>query len=228
MLISVVVPVYNAEGTLEELIDRLSKVLEPAVELGELILINDGSRDRSWEVVKELASRHEWVRGMDLMRNYGQHNALLCGIRAAKYEVIVTLDDDLQNPPEEIPRLLAKLDEGFDVVYGSVAEPRYGLWRGIGTRLTKLALRIAIGSDIADKVSAFRVFSTHLRESFAAYAGPYVSIDVLLSWGTTRYADIPVAHAARAEGRSSYSFGRLATHALNVLTGFSTRPLRAA
>jgi len=224
--LSIVVPVYNSAATLSELHARITQALEGLQY--ELLFVNDGSADASWVGIEELAAADSRGRGLNLARNYGQHNALLAGIRAAKNDTVVTLDDDLQNPPEEIPRLLAKLDEGFDVVYGSVAEPRYGLWRGIGTRLTKLALRIAIGSDIADKVSAFRVFRTHLRESFAAYAGPYVSIDVLLSWGTTRYADIPVAHAARAEGRSSYSFGRLATHALNVLTGFSTRPLRAA
>src|SRR6266487_2584494 len=149
MLISVVVPVYNAEGTLEELIDRLSKVLEPAVELGELILINDGSRDRSWEVVKELASRHEWVRGMDLMRNYGQHNALLCGIRAARYELIVTLDDDLQNPPEEIPKLLDALVDGVDVVYGAPPHGVHGLWRNLASQMAKIVLQGALGAETA-------------------------------------------------------------------------------
>ncbi len=101
-----VVPVYNSEASLALLIERLEPVLTAHAPMFEAILVNDGSRDRSWDVIHQLTDRYPWVRGISLMRNYGQHNALLCGIRAARNEVIVTLDDDLQNPPEEIPRLL--------------------------------------------------------------------------------------------------------------------------
>lgn len=162
------------------------------------------------------------------MHNYGQHNALLAGVRAARHGIAVTLDDDLQNPPEEIPKLLAKLDEGFDVVYGKAIQEQHGLLRNLAARLTKLALRAAIGGDIASKVSAYRAFRTRLRDAFANFEGPDASLDVLLSWGSRRVAAVPVLHVPRAEGRSSYSLGRLAKHALDVLTGFSTRPLRAA
>jgi glycosyltransferase involved in cell wall biosynthesis len=226
--LSIVVPVYNSAGTLDELHRRLSEVLESLDADFELVFVNDGSADASWERILELAAADERVRGLNLMRNYGQHNALLAGLRSARHEVIVTLDDDLQNPPEEIPKLLAKLDEGFDVVYGDAEERGFGFVRNMGTALSKLALRWVIGSDIAGKVSAFRAFRTDLREAFADYDAPYVSIDVLLSWGTTKFGAVPVAHRERTEGRSSYSFGRLATHALNVMTGFSTRPLRIA
>ena len=98
------------------------------------------------------------------MRNYGQHNALLCGIRAAKYELIVTMDDDLQHPPEEIPRLLARLEEGFDVVYGAPKEEQNGFMRALASRITRFALGAAVGSEVAKNVSAFRVFRTQLRE----------------------------------------------------------------
>jgi glycosyltransferase involved in cell wall biosynthesis len=226
--LSVVVPVYNSAGTLEELHRRLSDVLENIDAEFELLFVNDGSADASWERILDLAAADERVRGLNLMRNYGQHNALLAGIRSASNEVVVTLDDDLQNPPEEIPKLLAKLDEGFDVVYGDAEERGFGFVRNVGTALSKLALRWVIGSDVAGKVSAFRAFRTDLREAFADYEAPYVSIDVLLSWGTTKFGAVQVAHRERAEGRSSYTFGRLATHALNVMTGFSTRPLRIA
>ena len=117
--ISVVTPVYNSEASIAELCRRLSEVLPRIATEYEIILVNDGSRDRSWETISELSSRFSTVRGLNLMRNYGQHNALLCGIRAAKYDVIVTMDDDLQHPPEEIPRLLEQLEQGFDVVYGA-------------------------------------------------------------------------------------------------------------
>jgi glycosyltransferase involved in cell wall biosynthesis len=226
--LSIVVPVYNSAGTLDELHERLRAVLDELRADYEIVFVNDGSVDASWERITELGVADDRVRGLDLMRNYGQHNALLAGVRAARYDVVVTLDDDLQNPPEEIPKLLARLDEGFDVVYGTADEPGFGLVRNAGTSLTKLALRWVIGGDVAGKVSAYRAFRTDLREAFADFDAPYVSIDVLLSWGTAKFGAVPVLHRQRAEGRSSYSFGRLATHALNVMTGFSTRPLRIA
>src|SRR5689334_6315069 len=99
--ISVVIPVYNSDGSLDALVERLASVLRPHEQLGELILVNDGSHDKSWEAIEKLAHRHSWIFGINLMRNYGQHNALLCGIRVAKHPIVVTMDDDLQNPPEE-------------------------------------------------------------------------------------------------------------------------------
>ena len=107
------------------------------------------------------------------MRNYGQHNALLCGIRAAKYEVIVTMDDDLQHQPEDIPRLLTQLDEGFDVVYATPEREQHSFWRAIASRITRLALRSAGGPEVAKNVSAFRVFRTELRDAFARYEAPF-------------------------------------------------------
>jgi glycosyltransferase involved in cell wall biosynthesis len=192
------------------------------------VLVNDGSADESWDQIAELARLDPRVRGIDLARNYGQHNALLAGIRAARGQTIVTIDDDLQNPPEEIPKLLAKLDEGYDVVYGSANERQQGILRALGTKFAKWALKVAIGSEIAGQVSAFRAFRSDLRDVFDDFQGPYVSIDALLGWGTARFAAVPVRHDARAAGRSNYGFIRLATHALNVLTGFTTRPLRVA
>jgi undecaprenyl-phosphate 4-deoxy-4-formamido-L-arabinose transferase len=224
--LSVVVPVYNGASTVSPLVERVAAVLDGTDY--EIVLVNDGSDDESWERIEAAAALHPRVRGIDLMRNYGQHNALLAGIRAADGAIIVTIDDDLQNPPEEIPKLLAELDRGNDVVYGTTSHEHYGLWRGLATRLTKVALRGAVGNEIAAKVSAFRAFRTELRDAFAGYEGPHVSIDVLLSWGARRYSWVPAAHHAREEGRSSYTFSRLATHGLNVLTGFSTRPLRIA
>src|SRR5204863_3110566 len=178
--ISVVTPVYNGEASIAELCQRLSEVLPRIATEYEIILVNDGSRDRSWETISELSSRFAAVRGLNLMRNYGQHNALLCGIRAARYDVIVTMDDDLQHPPEEVPRLFEQLEQGFDVVYRAPKEGRHGLLRALASRITRLALGSAIGMDLAKNVSAFRVFRTQSREAFARYQTPFVSIDVLL------------------------------------------------
>jgi undecaprenyl-phosphate 4-deoxy-4-formamido-L-arabinose transferase len=226
--ISVVVPVFNSEGTLDELVSRLKTVLSQFADEWEIILVNDGSQDESWRLICKVARQYSWIRGIDLMRNYGQHNALLAGIREAQYSVIVTMDDDLQNPPEEIPLLLAKLHEGYDVVYGTPAREQHGPWRDLASRVTKLVLQSAMGAEMARKVSAFRVFRTQVREAFANYQGPFVSIDVLLTWGTTRFAAVSVRHDPRRIGKSNYTFRKLVTHALNMMTGFSVLPLQLA
>lgn len=138
--VSVVVPVYNSQESLPLLIEHLQSVIRPEQTGSEVILVDDGSADESWLVIEQLAAAHSFVRGIRLMRNYGQHNALLSGIRAAHHEVIVTIDDDLQNPPGEIPTLLSKLDEGYDVVYGTPAHEQHGLWRDVASQTTKLVL----------------------------------------------------------------------------------------
>jgi glycosyltransferase involved in cell wall biosynthesis len=226
--ISVVVPVYNSAATQGELVSRLEQVLPTVTHRFELVLVNDGSGDDSWAALQELAQSHESVRSINLMRNYGQHNALLCGIRAARYDLVVTLDDDLQNPPEEIPTMLEKLAEGYDVVYGTPDERQHEFWRNLASEVTKWVLQGTMGAKVARKVSAFRVFRRPIREAFASYSAPSVCIDVLLTWGTSRFAAIPVRHEARRLGASGYSFRRLVGHALNMMTGFSTLPLQLA
>lgn len=226
--ISVIVPVYRSEGILPELVRRLSVALPALAASYELVLVNDCSPDSSWDVICHLARQYSWVHPINLMRNYGQHNALLCGIRAAQYGVIVTMDDDLQHPPEEISKLLAVLDQGYDVVYGRPAQRQHGLLRDLASLTTKLALQNVMGAEIARQVSAFRAFRAQVANAFAHYEGSFVSIDVLLTWGTNRFAATPVRHEPRAQGTSGYTFRKLVTHALNMMTGFSTMPLQIA
>jgi glycosyltransferase involved in cell wall biosynthesis len=224
--ISAVVPAYNSELSLPELARRLQPVLESAASDYEMIIVDDGSRDRTWSVIQELARDHSWIKGIHLMRNYGQHNAVLCGIRLARKDVIVTLDDDLQHPPEEIPKLLEKLTDDKDVVYGAPARETHGLWRNLASQVTKLALQTAMGAPIARKAGPFRAFRTGIRDAFAGYDGPYVSVDVLLTWGTTQFAAVEVRHEQRTLGKSNYTFRKLVVHAVNMITGFSTLPLQ--
>ena len=226
--ISVVVPVYNGEASLPALVERLEPVLRAEAARFELILVNDGSRDGSWKAIEALVARHGWVRGIDMLRNYGQHNALLCGIRAARHELVVTMDDDLQHPPEELPRLLGRLGPDCDVVYGPPEKEQHGFLRDLASQLTKLALQKSMGAENARSVSALRAFRTRLREAFAEYRSQHVSIDVLLTWGTTRFAAVRVRHDERRFGQSNYTYRKLVAHALNMVTGFSTLPLRLA
>jgi glycosyltransferase involved in cell wall biosynthesis len=226
--IAVVIPVYRSERILPELIRRLSEVLANISPRREIILVNDCSPDGSWEAILQLAAVHPEVKPINLMRNYGQHNALLCGIRSASYDVIITMDDDLQHPPEEIPRLLAELSRGFDVVYGVPQREEHGLLRDLASMTTKIALQRVMGAEIARRACAFRAFRREVAASFAHYEGYFVSIDVLLTWGTNRFSAIAVNHQPRAEGTSGYTFRKLVTHAMNMMTGFTTMPLQMA
>jgi glycosyltransferase involved in cell wall biosynthesis len=226
--ISVVVPVYRSEAILPELVQRLSQVLPSLAAQYELILVSDCSPDNSWKIICQLQRQYPWICGINLMRNYGQHNALLCGIRAARYDVIVTMDDDLQHPPEEIPKLLEVLAGGYDVVYGTPEQEQHGLGRDLASLATKMALRNLVGAEIAGKVSAFRAFRRQVANAFRQYEGSFVSVDVLLTWGTNRFAATKVHHQARKQGVSGYSFRKLVTHSMNMMTGFSTVPLQFA
>jgi glycosyltransferase involved in cell wall biosynthesis len=227
-MLSVVVPVYNSEQSLKPLMQRLSEVLPSLADGYEVILVNDGSRDKSWLMISSLAAQYPFVRGINMMRNYGQHNALLCGIRQANGDIIVTMDDDLQHPPEEIHKLLYRLNEGYDVVYGTPYKEGHGFLRDLASQVTKLALQSAMGTETAKQVSAFRAFRTIVRQSFATYHSPLVSIDVLLTWGTTRFASVALREDMRTLGVSNYTFRKLVVHAINMMTGFSILPLQIA
>ncbi len=226
--VSVVIPVFNSGQVLPELVARLEPVSSREAARFELILVNDGSRDRSWETICRLSAAYSWIRGIDLMRNYGQHNALLCGVRAATGELIVTMDDDLQHRPEDIPALLAALSDDLDVVYGTPAREQHGAARNAASRITKIALQSAMGADTARLVSAFRVFRASLRDSFAESRNPGLPLDVMLTWGTTRFGACVVQSEPRRTGQSGYTFRRLVLHALNMVTGYSVLPLRLA
>jgi glycosyltransferase involved in cell wall biosynthesis len=226
--LSVIIPVYNSEPILPELAKRLNAVLPQITKEFEVLLVNDGSHDQSWQEIQRLREQYDWIRGIRLMRNYGQHNALLCGIRKANKELIVTMDDDLQHPPEEISKLLGELNNGFEVVYGTPEKENHGILRDFASQITKIALQAGMGADTARHVSAFRAFPAYLRKGFDGYSGSFVSIDVLLTWATSKFTWIPTKHFSRQIGKSNYSLAKLITHALNMITGFSTLPLQIA
>jgi glycosyltransferase involved in cell wall biosynthesis len=226
--LSVVIPVYRSAPILPELTRRLQAVLSEITSDYEVLFVDDSSPDDSWKVICQLTPQYSWIRAIRLMRNYGQHNALLCGIRASRFGLIVTMDDDLQHPPEEIPKLLTALEGGYDVVYGTPQQERHGLGRDLASVITKLTLQNVMGAEIARQVSAFRAFRSEVAKAFKHYEGAFVSIDVLLTWGTHRFQAIPVQHELRKQGTSGYSVRKLITHAVNMMTGFSTLPLQLA
>jgi glycosyltransferase involved in cell wall biosynthesis len=227
--ISIIVPVYNSAGCLSVLVEQLHKFVLPLAAQSEIIFINDGSVDASWNTIVALAEQYPAVRGINMMRNYGQHNALLCGIRLARYEVCMTMDDDLQHPANEAYKLVDKLlGEGLEVVYGRPIKEEHGLLRDIASVLTKFVMKKALGAKTAPDVSAFRVFRTKVRNSFSQYNSPFVNIDVLLTWGASKFGSVFVEHKPGTHRVSNYTLQKLITHAVNMLTGFSTVPLQMA
>lgn len=213
--VSVVVPVFNSERTLEELCDRIRAALgaEPELDSWELLLVNDGSRDGSWERITALSEEHDEVRGLDLARNFGQHNALLAGVHAARHEVIVTLDDDLQDRPEEIPRLVAALRGDVDLVYGKPLAKRRSLARRVPTRVVRAALVPGIGRVSLD-IGGFRAFRASLLDGVDSAQGARFALDTPLARASRGHAVVGVQHDPRREGRSNYTLGTLAGHAL--------------
>jgi undecaprenyl-phosphate 4-deoxy-4-formamido-L-arabinose transferase len=226
--VSIVVPVHNSAVTLPELVRHLDAVLPAVASSFEVILVDDGSRDTSAAVARQLMAGRPHMQLLRLLRNYGQHNALLCGIRHARYDVIVTMDDDLQHPPEQIARLLERLGDDCELAYGSPAQEQHGLWRDLASQLTKLIMQQVLGVETARKVSGFRAFDRRLVSALADFKGPFVNLDVMLTWGTTKIEGVTVPHNPRSHGTSHYRFRQLLEHAANMLTGFSVLPLRVA
>lgn len=227
-MISIIIPVYCSAGILPDLHLRIKKTFEASGLLYEIIFIDDGSPDASWPVICSLSKLNSEVIGIRMSRNYGQHNALLCGIRNARGELVITMDDDLQHPPEESLKLIEKLTKELDVVYGYPEQLQHGLLRNFASYITKMVLQKSIGVENARHVSAFRIFRVRLREAFSNQQGPSVNVDVLLSWATSRFGYVLINHEKRKIGNSGYNLRKLLIHAINMITGFSTLPLQFA
>lgn len=226
--VTVVIPVFNSSSTLAPLVDRCCSVLANWTTDFEIILVNDCSLDDSWIVICQIVRSLSRTTAINLVGNYGQHNALLCGIRQARGDIIVTIDDDFQNPPEEILKLLDKLESGYDVVYGTPLDDQHPMFRKFASKSTKFVLQKAMGAQTASNISAFRAFRTNLRMAWATASEPSINLDVLLTWSSRSFVSVPVKHNTRMAGVSNYTTAKLLKHALNMITGFTVLPLRLA
>jgi glycosyltransferase involved in cell wall biosynthesis len=213
--LSVVVPVFNSHATLPELVGGLLRPLGVIAANYELLLVNDGSDDPSWSTITRLAAENSHVHGIDLARNFGQHNALLAGIRAARHEVLVTVDDDFQHPPGEIARLVERLSDGFDVVYGAPVARNCSRLRSFAGQLGRLPFRRVMPAEIAKRVSPFRAFRTRLRDDSAEDTSVHISIDALLARATDRFTYVEVLHPP-SPFASRYNLRRLVKVGLAV------------
>lgn len=224
--ISVVVPVYQAESHLSLFVRALSETMHQLGQEWEVILVDDCSPDNSWLTIVELSKDHPNIIGLRLSTNSGQHAALLAGIRQARYSTTITMDDDLQHQPQDIPILLTELGAGVDLVYATSKDEEHSAWRNLTSGLSKLILASAVGRQQSLILSAFRAFRTRLRDSWIDVNDPFVSIDVLLSWATNKVSSVEVVMHQRDFGVSGYTFRKLMKHFLNMATGYSVKPLR--
>lgn len=226
--ISVVIPCYRSGATLPALVRGLREHLPQACDDYEIILVVDGPPDDTYAVAHELEREDaERTRAVLLRRNYGQHNALIAGLRRSRHEVTVTMDDDLQHRPDQVGRLVAPLaDPLVDLVYGVPDAEEHGAVRSLASRMVKAGLSLS-GVPNAQMSGAFRAFRTELRDAFGNSADPFVSVDVVLSWTTTGVVGVPVRMDKRETGTSGYTLRALARHTWNMVTGYGTAPLRA-
>ena len=226
MNLSIIIPVHNAVPSLPRLVQRLLSVLNVTGMCYEIIFVEDGSQDNSWQILSDLQKAWpDQIIAIQLMRNYGQHNALMCGFRHARGDYVVTMDDDLQNPPEEIPKLIEAIQtRRLDLVYGCSYTKKHHACRNLGSWLVNLFYRIVFKSST--KVTSFRIIRRELLESIFTYSLNFTYVDGLLAWNTQRVGSVKVEHNPRTVGRSGYSLHKLLLLAFNLFTNFSLLPLQ--
>ena len=227
LYLSVVVPVYNEEGCLEELIERCLKTCDSLEKPYEIILADDGSHDRSVEIITKAAEENDGkIVGCILNRNYGQHAAVMAGFAQARGGIVVTLDADLQNPPEEIPRLAEKMEEGFDVIGTVRVDRRDSLFRKIASWIVNRAAQKATGVKMKDYGCMLRAYRHHIVHAMLQCHERSTFIPVLGNSFARHTAEIEVGHSERAVGESKYSLWKLINLQFNLLTSMTTFPLR--
>ncbi|MCH7939301.1 MAG: glycosyltransferase family 2 protein [Candidatus Marinimicrobia bacterium] len=228
MKLSIIIPVYNGAATIRELVTELNAELASRFDL-EVLLVNDASpSDNSAEVCEEIALRNRWVTFLDLSRNFGEHNAVMVGLNFCTGDGAVILDDDFQNPPSEVARLVDKLNEGYDVVYSRYEKKRHAGLRNLGSSFNNLVATILIGKPRDLYLSSFKAITRFVIDELVKYTGPYPYIDGLILRVTRNYTTVLVEHRPREVGTSGYSVRKLVSLWLNMFTNFSILPLRVA
>jgi polyisoprenyl-phosphate glycosyltransferase len=223
---TIIIPVYNSAQIIPELYARLYDAMQVNGKAWEVVFIEDGSTDESWEMLEAIKSKQETgVTAIRLSRNCGQHNATFCGLGFAKGEIIITMDDDLQMSPEDIPLLLSRYHDGdCDLVYGWFQKKQHSSFRNAGSSILKKSGKVFNGSP--GEGSSFRVFGKEIADSLLKHAQNFVFIDELLLWYTDRIGFVPISHTKRKTGRSGYTKIKLFRIAANIVLYYSALPLR--
>ena len=226
MLYSIIIPVYNGEQTVEKLYDRIKQFFADKYNY-EVIFVYDCGKDNSWEVLLKIKMQNpQNVKLIRLSRNYGQHNALICGFEYAKGDFIVTMDEDLQHAPEDIQKLIDKQKEmDYDVVYGKYEIRNHSRFRNAGSSILKRIIDVGI-PDIHPDYSAFRLIKAGIAKSCITMRNSYTFLDGYISWITTNCSSCIVSHSERQGGVSAYTFSKLINHTINIFVTFSNLPIR--
>jgi len=223
---SVVIPVYNSEGIVGETVDRTIAFFEKEELAYEIILVNDGSPDNSWDIVREKAETNKHVIAINLLRNYGQHTAVLCGMRKSTGDYVVTLDDDMQNPPENMILLIEKAKEGYDLVVGRFKEKKHALYRRWGSLLVR-SINMRVFNQPKDFITtSFRLIRRDVVDRICSYHTSYPYITGLALMFSGKRANVLVEHHERAVGKSNYNLFKITELMMRILFNYSAYPLR--
>lgn len=225
MELSVVIPVYNSAGRIGKLVERLEKSLSGLS--FEIVLVNDGSKDDSEKVCKQLARDYSFVKFLSLRRNFGEFNAVMCGLNWAEGNYCVMIDDDFQNPPEEIIKLVEVARKGdYDVVYTYYKKKEHAFYRNMGSKLVNWITSYLLEKPKSLYLSSFKLIKKEVVREIIRYKGPYPYIDGLIFRYTRNYGTVEVKHSKREEGQSNYNWRKLISLFLNILFCYSALPIR--
>ena len=222
----VIIPVFNSEAIVGETIDRTAAFFDSRGWTYRLILVNDGSPDNSWSVLEEKAQKNHHIVAIDLLSNYGQHTAVYVGLQHSKADFVITMDDDLQNPPEEIVHLVDKILEGYDVVFGQFIKKEHENYRRLGSRVIQQINRRIFGMPNDLVVSNFRIMNRDVVDGICSYRTMFPYINGLSLMFSHYRANVLVEHHPRKVGRSNYNFIRITQLVLRILFSYSAFPLR--
>ena len=226
--LSIVIPVYNSEGIVRELHRRLTAVLNTLDADYELILVNDGSSDNSWENIKAVAEDDSHIKAISLRRNFGYDNALMAGLNYATKPYIIIMDDDLQHAPEDIPKLLEEIEKGYDVVYANFPSKQQSLIKNTGSWFVDKLARLIINKPACLQITSYKIISRDIAEGIVRYAGPYPYIDGLIFQMTRSIHRVMVTHHPRAMDQGNHGIFPSMKILFNFCTTFSILPLRIA
>ena len=228
MKISFVIPCYRSEKTLSDVVDEIKTTMAEIGHEFEIILVNDCSPDKTFELIKKLAEENDNILGIDLAKNFGQHCALMAGMRHSTGDVVVCLDDDGQTPANEVGKLLGKLEEGYDVCYASYGKKQHSGFRNFGSKVNELMTRIMLGKPKELKVSSYFAAKRFIVDDMLRYEQSYAYVIGLVLRATKNVANVEVNHRARSAGESGYTLAKLFSLWFNGFTAFSLKPLRIA
>ena len=228
MNLSVVIPIYNSSSIISKLISKLSEEISKIKRIStyQIILVNDCSNDNSWSEISKICDKENFVVGVNLMKNYGQHNALMAGINIARGDYVITMDDDLQHSPNEINKILDKIEEGYDACYTNYKNNKYNAFKVLSSKLNNTISNFLIDKPKNIYLSSFKCFTKKVCEEIKKYDGPFVYIDGLIFDITKNVASVDVEHLDRMTGNTNYNIFKLISLWLSVLTNFSIVPLR--